>query len=286
MSVEIPPGGEFEATWILGEAAGESQATAWIDRFVAPERVQEALDQTVQFWRHTVSAIQVESPAPEIDLMANGWLVYQNMSCRLWGRSAFYQPGGAYGFRDQLQDAAALVLQRPDLTRRQILRHASQQFVEGDVLHWWHPDSGYGLRTRFSDDLLWLPYVTATYVRTTGDDTVLEERVPFVQERELSVDEQEAYLRPHATEEVGDVYEHCCRAGPWTDGGRARASAHRKRRLERWHESGWHRRREKVSGSVSSSVTSWKACCLSAGKGRTWSEPTATRPIAIVSRRH
>jgi cyclic beta-1,2-glucan synthetase len=212
VSVEIPPGGEFEATWMLGEAAEQEQIAEWYNRFDTPVGVQEALDQTIEFWRHTLSAVQIETPLPEIDLLTNGWLVYQNLSCRLWGRSAYYQPGGAFGFRDQLQDAAALVLQRPDLTRKQILRHAAQQFVEGDVLHWWHPDNGFGLRTRFSDDLLWLPYVAASYIQATGDDSLLDERVPFVTERELSADEQEAYLHPNPTGDIGHVYDHCCRA--------------------------------------------------------------------------
>jgi cyclic beta-1,2-glucan synthetase len=213
MNIEIPPGGKFETTWMLGEAAEHSQVPTWIERFNTPARVQAALDETVDSWRQTLSTLQVESPAPEIDLMANGWLTYQNLSCRMWGRSAFYQPGGAFGFRDQLQDSSALMMLRPDLTRKQILRHAAQQFVEGDVLHWWHPEPlGRGLRTRFSDDLVWLPSVTAHYIRTTGDSAILDELVPFLSAPPLADGEDEAYLLPSSSGELADLYTHCCRA--------------------------------------------------------------------------
>jgi cyclic beta-1,2-glucan synthetase len=147
-----------------------------------------------------------------LDLMVNGWLSYQNLSCRMWGRTAYYQSGGAFGFRDQLQDSAALLYLLPELTRRQILLHAAHQFVEGDVLHWWHPPADHGIRTCFSDDLLWLPYVSAFYLESTGDWGILDEVVPYRKARLLEPGEDEAYLVSSVSEERGDLYEHCCRA--------------------------------------------------------------------------
>jgi cyclic beta-1,2-glucan synthetase len=212
LTVKLPPDGSFECTYLLGEAAGREAALETLCRFARLEQVRQALDRVVNSWRTLLSSITIETPHPEVDLMVNGWLLYQNLSCRMWGRSAYYQPGGAFGYRDQLQDAAALVYHRPDITRKQILRHAAQQFVEGDVLHWWHPDTGYGLRTRFSDDLLWLPYVVAEYARKTGDEQVLDELLPFVAAPQLAEGEAERYLLPTTTDEKASLYEHCCRA--------------------------------------------------------------------------
>jgi cyclic beta-1,2-glucan synthetase len=154
----------------------------------------------------------VKTPSPAIDVMVNHWLPYQNLSCRIWGRSAFYQSGGAFGFRDQLQDAAAMVYLLPSLTRSQIVLHASHQFVEGDVLHWWHPPLSKGIRTRFSDDLLWLPYVTTFYVAATGDLSVLEERARFLHGPLLDPGEDERFILSEDSGESGTVYEHCARA--------------------------------------------------------------------------
>jgi cyclic beta-1,2-glucan synthetase len=197
---------------VLGESADREEAIGLIETYGAPGQVQSALEAAKEFWRSTLSAIEIETPDREIDLVVNGWLTYQNLSCRIWARSAYYQPGGAFGFRDQLQDAAALVYTRPDLTRTQILRHAAQQFVEGDVLHWWHPDTGNGIRTRFSDDLLWLPYVTGCYVQTTGDTSLLGEQAPFIAGDEIRAGHVEVYFRPTVSSECASIYEHCCRA--------------------------------------------------------------------------
>ncbi len=210
--VAIAPGETVELGLMLGQAEGEASALALADRYRAPGAVHAALDAVRAFWQRTVSAVQIETPRPELDLMVNGWLAYQNLSCRMWGRTAYYQSGGAFGFRDQLQDASALVYARPDLTREQIVLHAAHQFEQGDVLHWWHPPTSKGIRTRFSDDLLWLPYVTAFYVETTGDASVLDESARFLTARELEPGEDEVFLTPEDAGTEASVYEHGCRA--------------------------------------------------------------------------
>ena len=212
VELSIAAHASVECAFLLGETTDAGAARTLVARYRKPRALDEALDEVRAFWQTTLSAVQVETPCRALDLMANGWLLYQTLACRLWGRSAFYQSGGAFGFRDQLQDAAALVYARPDLTRAQIVLHAAHQFVEGDVLHWWHPPRGRGTRTHFSDDLVWLPYVTAYYVRTTGDRSVLDEQAPFVTARALEPGEDETYLLPEPSGETADVYTHCCRA--------------------------------------------------------------------------
>jgi cyclic beta-1,2-glucan synthetase len=210
--LELAPGETVECSFLLGEGADLAEARALTARYSASGAVEAACAEVRGFWDELVGGVRVRTPAPALDLMVNGWAAYQTLACRIWGRSALYQSGGAFGYRDQLQDAAALTVLRPDLARAQLLLHAAHQFVEGDVLHWWHPPLGRGLRTRFADDLLWLPYLTADYLATTGDWAVLDEPARFLAARELAAGEDEVYLLPADSGESGDLYEHCCRA--------------------------------------------------------------------------
>jgi cyclic beta-1,2-glucan synthetase len=211
VSLTLAAGASVDIAFLLGEGSGGDEARALAARYASFAAIEAAQREVLAFWQRTLTGVQVGTPSPAIDLMVNGWLAYQTLACRIWGRSAFYQSGGAYGFRDQLQDAVALVTLSPELAREQILLHAAHQFVEGDVLHWWHPPLGRGLRTRFADDLLWLPYLTAAYVRATGDAAVLDERVRFLTARALAPGEDEAFVLPAEAAAAADLYEHCCR---------------------------------------------------------------------------
>ncbi len=209
---DLNPGASIEVAFILGCGADRAEASGLLQKYATLEAAHQAIDGARQQWDDILQTIQVKTPNRALDVLMNRWLVYQTLSCRMWGRSAYYQSGGAYGFRDQLQDAMALVYSRPQLVREHILRAAQRQYEEGDVQHWWHPPTGRGTRTRFSDDLLFLPFTVAHYISVTGDVAILDEDLPFLRSPLLEPHEHERYELPHVSTETGTLYEHCRRA--------------------------------------------------------------------------
>jgi cyclic beta-1,2-glucan synthetase len=209
--VEIPAGSEAEIVFMLGEGADRVQALELVQRWRGADQ-DAAFAEVEGQWDAILGAVRVRTPDPQMDRLLNRCLPYQVLACRLWARTAFYQASGAYGFRDQLQDISALCVSRPDLAREHILRAAARQFVEGDVQHWWLPPDGRGVRTRMTDDRLWLPYILSHYMQTTGDTRVLDEDVPFVQGEALKPGETESFFAPQVAKEIAPLYEHCARA--------------------------------------------------------------------------
>jgi cyclic beta-1,2-glucan synthetase len=209
-AVDIPANAEVEITFLLGEAATGAQALSLVEQYRAAN-LDDVFSDVGRYWDHTLGTVQVRTPDRAMNILLNGWLLYQTIVCRLWARSGFYQASGAYGFRDQLQDGMALCLSQPGLTREHLLRAAARQFTEGDVQHWWLPSSGKGIRTRVSDDLLWLPYAAAQYVTATGDLTVLDEQVAFLDGMTLAPHEQDAFFQPMPSDERATLFEHCAR---------------------------------------------------------------------------
>jgi cyclic beta-1,2-glucan synthetase len=210
-SVELAPGERADVRILLGQAASASLAADLVRHHRAADQ-GEMLRAVADHWESVLGAVQVETPDRAMDIMLNSWLLYQTLACRMWARAACYQAGGAYGFRDQLQDAIALLTARPELAREHIVRAAGRQFPEGDVQHWWHPPSGRGVRTRISDDRLWLPYVVHRYLSVTDDQAILDERIPFIEGPAIRPDETDAYFEPEYSAEQGSLFEHCARA--------------------------------------------------------------------------
>lgn len=212
VKIKLKAGETKEVVFLLGMADREEQILELTEAFRDVEKAKVSLHQVKQFWQEKLQTIQVQTPDAAMNIMLNGWLLYQAISCRVWARTAFYQAGGAFGFRDQLQDSLAVVAIWPEITKNQIMKHARHQFLEGDVLHWWHEPAGKGPRTRFSDDYLWLPFVTAEYIRATGDYEILTADVPFLDDEPLKIHEDERYSQPRVTEETASIFDHCIRS--------------------------------------------------------------------------
>ncbi|SFC75903.1 GH36-type glycosyl hydrolase domain-containing protein [Clostridium uliginosum] len=209
--ISLKKGEKKELLILFGEEEKENIEKV-IKKYEVKGNADRELEKAKEYWKHFLGNIQVKTPDKSFNYLLNGWLLYQTLSCRYLSRSAFYQSGGAYGFRDQLQDSMALGVVDPEIPKAQILRSASRQYVEGDVQHWWHPVVNSGIRTRFSDDLLWLPYVTAEYINSTGDYEILQETAPYLEDEPLRDGEDERYTIVNQSSKEGTIYEHCLKA--------------------------------------------------------------------------
>jgi cellobiose phosphorylase len=208
--IELPPNTQIDIVFMLGDAADEAAAQALIEKYRAAD-IDSVLADIATQWNGVLDTVQVRTPDRAMDILLNDWLQYQVLGCRLWARTAYYQASGAYGFRDQLQDVMALCVSRPDLAREHLLRAAGRQFAEGDVQHWWLPPSGQGIRTKISDDRIWLTYVAMHYVGVTGDDAVLDELLPFLGGQTIPEGATDAFFQPTVSDQQASIYEHCAR---------------------------------------------------------------------------
>jgi len=209
--IELPPNTQIDIVFLLGDAAGETEAQTLIEKYRVTD-IEQVLGEVAAQWNGLLDTVQVRTPDRAMDIMLNDWLLYQVLSCRLWARTAYYQASGAYGFRDQLQDVTALCVSRPDLAREHLLRAAGRQFAEGDVQHWWLPPGGQGIRTKISDDRIWLTYVATHYVDVTGDAAVLDEVLPYLAGQVIPAEATTTFFQPTESDRKVSVYEHCARA--------------------------------------------------------------------------
>jgi cyclic beta-1,2-glucan synthetase len=210
-SIELRPGARVEIVFLLGQCENRQKVRELLALYRTAD-LNAIFREMATRWDAVLDAVQVSTPDRAMDIMLNRWLLYQTLSCRIWGRAAFYQLSGAYGFRDQLQDVMALNVSKREVFREHLLRAASHQFVEGDVQHWWHPPLGRGVRTRISDDLLWLPYAVVQYIETTGDTKALDEMVPFLEGEALADGQDDAYFQPRISDRTATLFEHCARS--------------------------------------------------------------------------
>lgn len=211
-NLQLEPNETTVIVYLLGETETDDKAREIVEKFRNVAECYRALDEVKAFWDKTLTRVEIKTPDEATNMLVNRWLLYQTLVCRVWARSAFYQSGGAIGFRDQLQDVMSLVHTNPSIVRKQILLAAERQFKEGDVQHWWHPPTGRGVRTKISDDLLWLPFVTAHYLKATNDTEILNEKITFLEARELAPDEEDMYIVPNVSDEEATLFEHCRRA--------------------------------------------------------------------------
>ncbi len=210
--IDIPPEEQAQVVFVLGAADNEHQARSLLAQYGSVDGARRTLEEVWEFWKRNLGRVYVETPDASVNLLVNHWLLYQTLASRLWGRSGFYQSGGAYGFRDQLQDSLALLYECPWLTRQHLLLSSGRQFQNGDVQHWWHPPSGRGVRTRISDDYLWLPYAVCRYVAVTGDTGILDEETAFLEAAPLEPGEESRYGLPRVSDRRATLWDHCVRA--------------------------------------------------------------------------